>query len=485
MPAQNNMDSSHLERHLAEAQTRAEKGDYAAAVRAVQEAKSLAPKNVYVLAFEKQAEQLSELDASKSLTDEQRTDILESIPAIIERALESSRSPGTMTDFSTLKPGADATKDKRERAAALEWLKNQYFQHAHEYIRKGEYQHALAEIRRVYIIDPSNSIARDFEKQFEALDQMKRGDSVRVYPSTPASAQAPDTSPSVVTPPPASAPPPEYTDSTPVMTEEFSSPRNLKREVPKAPRSPEKKQEKKKGSSLLIILILLALAVLGAIVYIYYQRSVYKKPQVTVLSPSSAEQFIGAPAETAEQNFIVSSGDSASGTPQVTELAMSEAPQPEAGKKTAGSKKTGEARENGDRPGTSRPPVREEGVSSPPLMATQARPDQKQLTPEPKTEDTAAPEPFVAIEKEARIIRLEKPRFSAQGFLIGVEGQVVIQVRIDATGKPVQTVTLKSTNDLLIQPVIDAVMASQYAPAEMTTGPVASWLTIPFRFASK
>ena len=51
--------------------------------------------------------------------------------------------------------------------------------------------------------------------------------------------------------------------------------------------------------------------------------------------------------------------------------------------------------------------------------------------------------------------------------------------------KPVQSVTLKSTNDLLIQPVIDAVMSSQYAPAEMTTGPVASWLTIPFRFASK
>jgi hypothetical protein len=38
---------------------------------------------------------------------------------------------------------------------------------------------------------------------------------------------------------------------------------------------------------------------------------------------------------------------------------------------------------------------------------------------------------------------------------------------------------------MLIQPVVDAVMASQYAPAEMTTGPVASWLTIPFRFASR
>jgi TonB family protein len=118
-------------------------------------------------------------------------------------------------------------------------------------------------------------------------------------------------------------------------------------------------------------------------------------------------------------------------------------------------------------------------------MASQAQPGLKPVTPQPKTEDTAGPAPFVAIEKQARIIRLEKPKFSTEKFLIGVEGQVVIQVRIDATGKPVQSVTLKSTNDMLIQPVIDAVMASQYAPAEMTTGPVASWLTIPFRFASR
>jgi hypothetical protein len=118
-------------------------------------------------------------------------------------------------------------------------------------------------------------------------------------------------------------------------------------------------------------------------------------------------------------------------------------------------------------------------------MATQSQPDLKPPSTPPRTEDTATPAPFVAIEKPARIIRLEKPMISTQGFLTGIEGQIVVQVRIDPTGKPVQTVTLKSTNDLLIQPVTDAVMASQYAPAEMTTGPVASWLTIPFRFAKR
>ena len=118
-------------------------------------------------------------------------------------------------------------------------------------------------------------------------------------------------------------------------------------------------------------------------------------------------------------------------------------------------------------------------------MASQAQPRLKEPAPTQKNPDTATPAPFVAIEKQARIIRLEKPKFSAQRFLIGIEGQIVVQVRIDATGKPVQSITLKCTNDMLIQPAIDAVMASQYAPAEMTTGPVASWLTIPFRFASR
>ncbi|HXX64081.1 MAG TPA: hypothetical protein VEO56_09810, partial [Bacteroidota bacterium] len=52
---------SPLSRHLGEAQRHAESGNYTGAISAVRQAKSLAPKNVYVLAFEKQAEQLNEL----------------------------------------------------------------------------------------------------------------------------------------------------------------------------------------------------------------------------------------------------------------------------------------------------------------------------------------------------------------------------------------------------------------------------------------
>ncbi|HTY60440.1 MAG TPA: energy transducer TonB [Bacteroidota bacterium] len=484
MPTHDNLESSDLERHLTEAHSRAEKGEYAAAVSAVRKAKSLAPKNVYVLAFEKQAEQLHELETSHSLTDEQRTDILESIPSIIERALESARSPGTMTDLSGLKAGLDATQEKKEKAAALEWLKNQYFQHAHEYIRKGEYQHALAEIRRVYIIDPSNAIARDFEKEFEALAQLKRGDSIRVYPTPGVS--APATPPVSPASPSTSGPAVEDPDTTPMMTEEWSSPQQPKRAVPRPPVVHEKPREKKKGSTLLIVLIILALVVLSALVYIYYARNIRKKNPVTVLPPAASEQFIGAPSEAAEQSFLVSNDDSTAGTPQVTELAIEKPPPPAA--KSEATKETKKVSKKAATPDRARAgPAAAEGkpANSPPVMATQAQPGLKPPATDTKPEDTATPAPFVAIEKEARIIRLEKPKFTTLSYLTGVEGQVVIKVRIDATGKPVQTVTLKSTNDLLIQPVIDAVMSSQFAPAEMTTGPVASWLTIPFKFAAK
>jgi tetratricopeptide (TPR) repeat protein len=484
MPTPNTLDSSPLERQLAEAQDRAEKGEYEAAVRAVREAKSLAPKNVYVLAFEKQAEQLNELHAAGSLTEEQRTDILESIPSIIERAVESSRSPGTLTDMSALKSGAGAAQDKKEKAAALEWLKNQYFQHAHEYIRKGEYQNALAEIRRVYIIDPSNAIASDFEKQFEALAQLKRVETLRVYPSAPAQGKGIAAGDATGPPPPGSSP---ATEPTPVLTEEWSSPREMKREAAHRAQEQAKPKGSKKASTLLIALILLALCVLGALLYIYYQRNVYKKAAVTSLPPPSSEQFFGAPAETAEQNFLVSDSESSSGTPEVTALAVNESPPAAevAKKKTPGPSKGAARRENKTPSPAAPAPGPQKPANSPPVMAAQSQPDLKPPATPPRTEDTATPAPFVAVEKPARVIRLEKPKISSEGFLAGVEGQIVVQVRIDPTGKPVQTVTLKSTNDLLIQPVTDAVMASQYAPAEMTTGPVASWLTIPFRFAKK
>lgn len=481
------MATSPVATHLAEAQSRAEGGNYAAALAAIREAKALEPKNVYILAFEKQAEQLGTMESTKSLTDEAKSDILDSIPSIIEKAVELSRTSSGVTDVTGLgRQVVDFARERQEKAAALEWLKNQYFQHAHEYVRKGEYQHALAEIRRVYIIDTDNRVARDFEKQIEQLSQLKTQHATKPHPAV---TSVPATHP-VITPTLAPSPPPDP-EPLPTMTEEWSSPQQPVREARTRAAKESVAPPKKKGSKFLIVMIILAAVILAAIVYWYYQRNVLlrKAPaDVSSLSPSEEEQFIGVPSETEEQTFLVSdsSSNSETDTPEVTQV-PSEQPtnttsQPErvTDRSVAGTLRL--AKETSQRQPESQPPGTD-GASA--LQATTSAPSIEPPAADQRPPDTASPAPFVAVEKEAKILRLERPKFSALAYQRGVEGQIVIQVRIDASGKPVQTVTLRSTNDQLVEPVIEAVMSSQFAPAEMSTGPVASWLTIPFKFARR
>ncbi len=164
-------DHATIARHLSDAQAQTEAGKYREALATLKQAKALQPLNIYILAFEKQVEQLIEFAEMNILTDEQKSDILESIPGIMERALEPPATEGkaSASGGPSAETRASLEREREEKAAALEWLKNQYFQHAHEYVRKGEYQNALAEIRRVYIIDPANRIAKDFEQQIEQL----------------------------------------------------------------------------------------------------------------------------------------------------------------------------------------------------------------------------------------------------------------------------------------------------------------------------
>ncbi len=156
---------------LQDASNLAGQGDYGGALQQIRSVKSIQPENIYVLAFERQLEQLLELTEAGIITEEQRTDILESIPGIVEKAIEQPNA----------RPADIASPDHRalqssseERSAALSWLKNQYFQHAHDYVQKGQFSNALTEIQRVFIIDPNNDTARDFEKQIQKLLELKQ-----------------------------------------------------------------------------------------------------------------------------------------------------------------------------------------------------------------------------------------------------------------------------------------------------------------------
>jgi hypothetical protein len=53
-------------------------------------------------------------------------------------------------------------------------LKNQYFQRAHDFVRTGEYGHALSELRKIFSIDAQDKVAREFELKIMQMLELKR-----------------------------------------------------------------------------------------------------------------------------------------------------------------------------------------------------------------------------------------------------------------------------------------------------------------------
>jgi len=408
--------------YLSGARSQTEAGNFKEALATLKEAKNLEPRNIYILAFEKQVEQLIELAEMNILTDEHRSDILESIPGIIERALEGKAgAPGGPS----LEARAALEREREEKAAALEWLKNQYFQHAHEYVRKGEYQNALTEIRRVYIIEPANRIAKDFEQQIEQLISLHKVQTVTkphfrtMRPAGKAGAVGGDSSGRV------------HSGTTPsTNAQESPSPSP-------GPESPatEAAAGKRKMSPAVIIGIIVAL--IAALFALYYfsgdgetqQSPVSANPKVP--APPSAKALSPAPAGTAELRFMIS-------------LIRSE--------------------------GKLSPQVAREGGESRPVTMTL------------ESEPLAAGDTVL---EEAKLLSIQNPKFPSFSYAAALDGQVVVQVEIDPEGSPGQTKIVRSTNELLDVAVIDAVSNATFSPRRTRRGPVSSTATIPFTFRQK
>lgn len=419
---------------LYEAQAKSEAGQYRDALRIVREAKSLEARNIYILAFEKQVEQLAELSETKLLTEEQRIDIIESLPGIIERAAESSNVPASAAPVSDTR--AELNREREERAAALEWLKNQYFQHAHDYVRKGEYQHALAEIRRIYIIDPNNTIAKDFEKQIDQLI------SLRKVQATPKTQSAPSAYPS--------------------GGETRPRPDIAKTQRPPAAPAVEEKPKKRISPTMIVAVVLTLVAIAIAFYYFRAREKMFRPP--TPVQQDVGSLMLTQPNEVPEQSFIITQTE---GGATVSAQATPETAPAQAGASAYGSDFA---------PPTSRTSVPSARQIPPP---PQSPGEQASGSPASGSSENEGPV------EEARIVRLARPRLPDGVYASGLEGQVVIQVEIDKDGQPVQVKIIRSTNDLLNQSVIDAINNSEFAPRKMSYGPVTSQLTIPFSFRTR
>jgi tetratricopeptide (TPR) repeat protein len=257
---------------LSTARERVEAGEFADALTTVRDAKRLHPRNVYVLAFERQVEQLAELSAAGKLGDDERTDIFESLPGIVDRALEGTGD--IAPSAAPPKDQAAIERERAERAAAHEWLKNQYFQHAHDYVKDGEYDHALAEIRRVFIIDPENKIARDFELQIDEL--------ARIRKVTPAASEARGQSPRIA------AAPPDRGQEPASLTASDEAPSGDGTEAAPA---------RKKLKPLSVILLFLALALLAFATIFLIRKLETPAPQTPRSTISAPQREVFAPEQ--------------------------------------------------------------------------------------------------------------------------------------------------------------------------------------------
>ena len=235
-----------IQRLLTEAHEHAGKEKYKEALVAIRKARALDSSNIYILAFERQVEQLSESTAAGTITELQKSDILESLPGIIEQA-RVNQAPLTPPEAAG-EERRPTPEQQEQLRAARQWLKNQYFQRAHEHVKNQEYDNALAELRRVFIIESEDQFAREFELKILQMQELQRRKPLFV--SDPSETE-PDVPPPLAEEP--YLPPPD-----PV----------------------------KKGNRLLVIAMIIAVCVIAFAFYYFWKREQVPQPVV----PAAAEE---------------------------------------------------------------------------------------------------------------------------------------------------------------------------------------------------
>ncbi len=101
-----------------------------------------------------------------------------------------------------------------------------------------------------------------------------------------------------------------------------------------------------------------------------------------------------------------------------------------------------------------------------------------------KIEEDGPPPDFVPVEKQPQPLPGNNPApvYPEIARRAGVEGTVWVKIWVDKEGNPKKAQVLKSDAELFNQPAIDAAMQWKFTPAIMNNGPVAVWVSIPFKF---
>jgi protein TonB len=101
----------------------------------------------------------------------------------------------------------------------------------------------------------------------------------------------------------------------------------------------------------------------------------------------------------------------------------------------------------------------------------------------PAGDNETEPPPFQPIEKPPVPVVNPAPEYPLIPLRAGIEGTVWVSIWVTKEGKAKKAQVVKTDSDLFNQAATDAAMKWVFTPAVMNNGPVAVWVTIPFRFA--
>ena len=454
-----------------EIRTMAESGQFADALIRLRKIKPLYPRNTFLVALEKQLERLLVLPRDAEPSGTQKKDLLSSLPGLVQGAVDSLRQQSP----AQVRPAAPPPKTERsDRDAARSQLKEQYFQHADEYLKKGAYGSALVEIRRVKIIAPDDPTVTEYERTIRQLVELQQRTGVTTHDADTPAALETDSPRTGVEASPTPAPPVREYDSV-IMP--LASPAGGSDTEPSAPL----RRKSRAVPNVVLIILVICIAVAALAIFSNPDQTeptsgndqTTGKDQSPVAQVQSPVTQVQPPVTQIHQPPAEATTDPAART--VMAITETAAPSDATPAKT-------------EKPAVTEPATHKADNTQPPPPATLHRHTSPAAVVQ-NTEPKANPEESVPLtpakpvyaDSDPQIEHLEQPVLPHESSGSTGTVEVIIMVQVNQEGKPVKTMVAKSTNAEYNAPIVSAVMRSTYKPGTTPAGPATKWITIPFR----
>jgi TonB family protein len=459
-----------------EIQSMAEAGQFADALIRLRKIKPLYPRNTFFVALEKQLERLLALPRDTEPSEAQKRELLNSLPGLIRGAIDGiCHQPASAAPTGNLpvpaRPVVPVQVDRVNKEAARARLKEQYFQHADEFLKQGAYGSALVEIRRVRIIAPDDRMVAEYERTIRQLVDLQQRIGIREAETLKELGDG--------MPPPLQTDLPRSLDSEPNPVERLV-------ETGKATviaSRPFGRGNKILVTALSVVTTVVVLGVAALILLPEINGMAAENEEIAgIQTPARATPVRLQPPQTRGVTRSVAPADPlplpipeempGQGSQQAARVQETAPPQTITASAPALRQQAstqGLQRRASFEP-AEKPTRSERAVRTPAIVAA--------ALPEHVPPAAGSPEPVANVNRDPEILRLEQPHYPEGALATG--GEVVVMVQIDTQGKPVKHLIARSTNPALNQPIVDAVMHSSYSPATDASGPVVKWITIPF-----